>query len=140
VLLLRPISGKSRNFNNQIREVKKVSKVLIAEYDPGLGPMVRAKMRPILGPEDIILVEDLTEAINADKTDVKVAIVGHLASRNGVMAEQALIDVLKRELPEIVVISCTCREMQNTDFTIKRPDGYLKIEEVVKKALSPKEA
>lgn len=117
-----------------------MSKVLIAEHDSGLGPMVKARMRLILGPEDIILVEDLTEAINTDKANVKVAIVGHLAPRNGLMAEQSLIDVLKKGLPEIVVISCTGREMQNADITIKRPTGYLKIEEVVKKALSPKEA
>ena len=114
-------------------------KVLIAESDSGLGPMVKRRMRLILGPEDIILVEDLTEAINADKANVKVAVVGHLAPRNGLMAEQFLIDTLKKELPGVVVISCTGREMSGADITIGRPEGYLKIEEVAQKALSPKE-
>ena len=89
-----------------------------------------------MGPGDIILIEDLTEAVNTDKAEVKVVVVGHLAPRNGLMAEQFLIDTLKKELPEIVVISCTGREMLRADVIIERPDGYLKIEEVVRKALA----
>ena len=116
-----------------------MSKVLIAESDSGLGPMARARMRLILGPEDIILVENLTEAVNADKAEVKVAVVGHLTPRNGLKAEQFLIDTLKKELPGVVVISCTGREMSGADITIERPTGYLRIEELVKGALSPKE-
>ena len=111
-------------------------KVLIIEGESGLAHLAKARLKlQGLDPKDIILSSTHEEAMEqvdkAREKGINMAIIGPISYFRGLLDEQELIDLLRMKVPGITIVSCTGRAMMGADIDIPRPDGYLKIEEVI---------
>ena len=116
--------------------MKKI-KILVMEIEPGLGELMRARLE-ILKNCKITLASTLEKAKEkakrAKENKIDIAIIGQVARCKGLIEEEKIVKVLK-EQPKIIVINYSGGKLEGMDMQIKRPEGALKIEEIVKDLL-----
>lgn len=109
------------------------------EIEPGLGPLVGARLA-ILEEENIkcetVLASTLQEAKKKAKRvkqdEVDIAIIGQVARCKGLIEEEKITAILRKQLPKILIINFSGGELKEANMQIKRPEGILKIEKFIK--------